>query len=208
MRAGADGPSGTRADRGRARGIPCAPVVHRPILSRGRIPFRLPRRHMNTSEITRMMTTLLSELVDGAPEGGAFMLNPGDAGLLRSLDSLTAEAASASSDGGATIAAHVDHLRYGLSLMNRWSGGENPFADADWSKSWETASVSQAEWRQLREGLTDEAHRWLAAVQKPREVMDIELNGMVGSIAHLAYHLGAIRQIDHTLRGPKATAHA
>jgi hypothetical protein len=30
----------------------------------------------------------------------------------------------------------------------------------------------------------------------------LELNGMIGSIAHLAYHLGAIRQIDYTLRGP------
>jgi hypothetical protein len=36
----------------------------------------------------------------------------------------------------------------------------------------------------------------------PREVQEIELNGMIGSIAHLAYHLGAIRQIDSSLRGP------
>ncbi len=159
---------------------------------------------MNTSEITGMMTTLLSELVDGAPEGGAFMLNPGDAGLLRSLDRLSAEDASQSSDGGATVAAHVDHLRYGLSLMNRWSGGENPFAGADWSKSWQTTSVSDAEWQRLRMELADEAHRWLATLKEPREVMDIELNGMVGSIAHMAYHLGAIRQIDRAARGPRA----
>jgi hypothetical protein len=33
-------------------------------------------------------------------------------------------------------------------------------------------------------------------------VQEIELNGMIGSIAHLAYHLGAIRQIDSSLRGP------
>lgn len=160
---------------------------------------------MNTSEITGTMTTLLGELVEGAPEGGAFMLNPGDAGLLRSLDRLSAEAASASSDGGATIAAHVDHLRYGLSLMNRWAAGENPFADADWNQSWRTTSVSDAEWKALREGLGDEARRWLAALRQPRDVADIELNGMIGSIAHLAYHLGAIRQIDRTARGPRAS---
>jgi hypothetical protein len=159
---------------------------------------------MNTSEITGTLTTLFSELVEGAPETGAFMLNPGDAGLLRSLDRLSAEAASASSNGGATIAAHVDHLRYGLSLMNRWAAGENPFADADWSQSWRTTSVSDAEWKALREGLDDEARRWLAALRTPRDVGDIELNGMLGSVAHLAYHLGAIRQIDRTARGPKA----
>lgn len=160
---------------------------------------------MNTREITQTMATLLSELVDGAPESGAFMLNPGDAGLLGSLDGLSAQAASAASHGGATIAAHVEHLRYGLSLMNRWAGGENPFADADWSQSWNTASVSEAEWARLRDGLRGEAHRWLSAVGTPRDVELIELNGMLGSIAHLAYHLGAIRQIDGTTRGPTAS---
>jgi hypothetical protein len=32
-----------------------------------------------------------------------------------------------------------------------------------------------------------------------------ERNGVIGSIAHLAYHLGAIRQIDRSIHGPKAT---
>lgn len=159
---------------------------------------------MNTSEIAGTMTTLLSELVDGAPEAGAYMLNPGDAGVLRSLDRLSAEAASASAHGGATIAAHVEHLRYGLSLMNRWAAGENPFDDADWNASWRTTSVSDAEWEELRAGLRDEAHRWLAALGTPREVDTVELNGMIGSIGHLAYHLGAIRQIDSATRGPRA----
>lgn len=29
------------------------------------------------------------------------------------------------------------------------------------------------------------------------------LNGLIASIAHLAYHLGAIRQIERKARGPK-----
>jgi hypothetical protein len=31
----------------------------------------------------------------------------------------------------------------------------------------------------------------------------VELTGMIASIAHLAYHLGAIRQISKAVRGPK-----
>jgi len=31
----------------------------------------------------------------------------------------------------------------------------------------------------------------------------VELAGMIASIAHLAYHLGALRQIDKDLRGPR-----
>ena len=157
---------------------------------------------MNTRVLTDTLATLLGELVDGAPADEAYMLNRGDAGLLRSLDKLSAADASAAVQGGASIAAHVDHLRYGLSLMNRWSDGDNPFDTADWSASWRKTSVSDGEWRQLRTDLGNEAHRWLEAVRTPREVSGVELNGIVGSIAHLAYHLGAIRQINHAARGP------
>lgn len=159
---------------------------------------------MNTRDLTDAMTTLFAELVDGAPEA-AYMLNPHDPGLLRSLDRLDARAASASSHGGGSIAAHVDHLRYGLSLMNRWAGGENPFADADWSESWRHGEVDDAAWARLRADLADEAHRWRETLRAPRDAQPIELNGMLASIAHLAYHLGAIRQIDRATRGPAAT---
>jgi len=159
---------------------------------------------MNTHEITSTLTTLLGELLDGPPGRDAYMLHGGDAGLLRSLDKLSARDASAIPPGGAaSIAAHVDHLRYGLSLMNRWAGGEqNPFGSADWSTSWRKTAVSDAEWQQLRNDLATEARRWLDALRAPRDVSRIELNGVVGSIAHLAYHLGAIRQIDRAARGP------
>ena len=160
---------------------------------------------MRTDEIARSLSTLFSELTDGAPGGGgAFILNSGDAGLLRSLDALGADDASSSVHGGATIAAHAQHVRYGLSLMNRWaSEGGNPFADAKWDEAWRTSRVNDAEWSEIRSGLRDETHRWLAALGAPREVRGIELSGMIASIAHLAYHLGAIRQIAAGARGPK-----
>lgn len=159
---------------------------------------------MNTRDLTETMGTLFAELVNGVEKSGmAYMLNSGDLGLLRSLSTLSAAEASNRSNDGATIAAHVDHLRYGLSLMNRWANGEpNPFKTADWSQSWKIGAVSDAEWAKLRAQLADECERWLAALRAAREVNVIELNGVVGSIAHLAYHLGAIRQIDRSTRGP------
>lgn len=157
---------------------------------------------MNTQDIARTLATLFSELVDGAPASGAYMLNAGDAGLLRSLETLSASAASAPTRTGSSIAAHVDHLRYGLSLMNQWSAGNNPFKDADWSASWKRTAVTDEEWRRLRDDLRTEATRWNNVLSTPREVREVELNGMVGTIAHLAYHLGAVRQINSSLRGP------
>ena len=157
---------------------------------------------MNTTEIASALGALLSELVDGASKDGGYMLNPGDEGLLRSLEKISAADASALTATGSSIAAHVDHIRYGLSLMNRWSQGENPFESADWRASWKKTGVSELEWPQRIAELRVEAARWLAAVRAPRDVDEDGLKGLIGSIAHLAYHLGAIRQMKQTTRGP------
>ena len=157
---------------------------------------------MNTGDVAKALGTLLGELVDGSSKDGGYMLNGGDAGLLRSLEKISAAEASVRTPTGSSIAAHVDHLRYGVSLMNRWSQGENPFESADWSVSWRKTTVSDSDWQQLRADLHAELTRWLTVVRQPRDVDEIELNGMIGSIAHLAYHLGAIRQINQSIRGP------
>ena len=158
-----------------------------------------------THDISPSLTQLFSELVDGASApGGAFILNSGDAGLLGSLDKLTAAQASQSLEGGATIAAHAEHLCYGLSLMNRWaSEGGDPFGDATWEEAWKTTTVDERAWAGIRGRLRDVAHRWLLALNVPRRVNQAELNGMIGSIAHLSYHMGAIRQIAARARGPR-----
>jgi hypothetical protein len=160
---------------------------------------------MHTTEISPILARLFSELVDGAHEPtGGFILNAGDAGLLRSLEEISSADASRSANGGAIVAAHAQHVRYGLSLMNRWaSEGGNPFANANWDEAWKISSVDPAQWEEIRNALGDETHRWLAALGSPREAAATELSGMVASIAHLAYHLGAIRQIEKQTRGPR-----
>lgn len=152
----------------------------------------------------RALETLLAELVYGHEREQSYILNTGDRGLLHALDQLSAHAASAVPPGGrASIAAHTDHLRYGISLMNRWSEGEeNPFASADWAASWRKVEVSEDEWARLRADLRSELERWLGTVRQPRDLHPIELTGMIASVAHLAYHMGAIRQMDRAARGP------
>jgi hypothetical protein len=160
---------------------------------------------MRTTDVGPVLGRLFSELADGAAtDGGAFILNSGDVGLLRSLERLSASDASESVNGGATIAAHAQHVRYGLSLMNQWvAEGGNPFANAKWDEAWKLSAVDAAAWDEIRSGLRAEAHRWLEALGAPRELARIELTGMISSVAHLAYHLGAIRQINKKVRGPK-----
>jgi hypothetical protein len=148
------------------------------------------------------LNVILTELIDGASDDAAWVLNRGDRGLLASLDTLSADAASASDDGRASIASHVDHLRYGLELLNRWTQGHDPFATADYSVSWRRGQVSVAEWRTLRMALAREAHAWVESAAQPRPWNETTITGALASAVHLAYHFGAIRQIDRTTKGP------
>jgi hypothetical protein len=159
---------------------------------------------MRTNDVSPTLERLFSELVNGPSSSGAFILNSGDVGLLRSLDRISAADASRSVNGGATLAGHAQHVRYGLSLMNRWAReGGNPFADAKWDEAWKTSGVTATEWEAIRGGLREETVDWLHVLKTPREVADVELSGMIASVAHLAYHLGAIRQINKDARGPR-----
>jgi len=158
---------------------------------------------MEMIETTVALARVFAELVDGTAANSGFVLNRGDVGLLRSLHKLSAADASRSTNEGATIAAHAQHLRYGLSLMNRCAAeGGNPFADATWDEAWKTSIVDDAAWREIQDGLREQAHRWRAVLGTPRAATDIELTGMIASVTHLAYHLGAIRQIHKASRGP------
>src|SRR5215213_1618824 len=120
---------------------------------------------MRSDQLTGILENLFGELMHGVSGKGGFMLNPRDRGLLRSLERVPAAEASALTRTGSSIASHVAHLAYGLSLMNRWSQGENPFGDADWAASWKKHSVTESEWEGLRIELRDQAARWLVVLR-------------------------------------------
>lgn len=161
---------------------------------------------MDTASFSSLLLTIFNELVHGSPDPKAttYVLNQGDTGLLASLDRLSATAASTSRNGP-SVAAHVDHLRYGLSLLNRWATGSRPpWPDMDWTVSWRKNVVSDADWQSLRDDLRREADAWAQALSSHLNAGGVEASWMAGSVAHLAYHMGAIRQIDRAARGPTA----
>jgi hypothetical protein len=145
----------------------------------------------------RALGKLLVEIFDGPPGDEAYLLNPGDPGLLRQLDEIDAAAASTRPmPGKTTIAAHVDHVHYGLTLLNRWAAGEpNPWADADWNASWQRGVVTDDQWQALRSGLREQARVWKSHAATHTGWIELTAAGALASAAHTAYHLGAIRQI-------------
>jgi hypothetical protein len=149
------------------------------------------------SVFQRALSNMLAEIFDGPPGQEAYLLNPGDPGLLRQLDAIDADAASKRPmPGKTTIAAHADHVEFGLSLLNRWAAGEeNPWAGADWGASWQRTTVTDEQWRTLRGRLRRTAEQWRQVVATRASWDDRSAAGALASAAHTAYHLGAIRQI-------------
>jgi hypothetical protein len=149
------------------------------------------------SVFQRALSNMLTEIFDGAPGQEAYVLNPGDPGLLRQLDGLDASAASTRPmPGKTTIAAHADHLHFGLAILNRWAAGEaNPWAGADWNASWQKTMVTDDQWRALRDTLRREAEAWRKVVAARTDWDDLAAAAALSTAAHTAYHLGAIRQI-------------
>jgi hypothetical protein len=154
----------------------------------------------------RALCKLLVEIFDGPPSNEAFLLNPGDPGLLCQLESIDAKDASTRPmPGKTTIASHVDHVHYGLTLLNRWAAGEaNPWADADWDASWKRSFVTDEQWRSLRDELREQADVWRHAAASRTTWDDLSAAGALSSAAHTAYHLGAIRQIVAAMKDTEA----
>ena len=162
-------------------------------------------RVMDVALFRQALAGLLHELVDGPPGDVAFIVNQGDPGILASLARLSAADVSARPGGRSSVAAHVHHLHYGFSLLNRWACGETPFADANWAASWRMQQVTDDRWRELRAALDREVHSWMSAVSERQDWDSMALSGAMSSVAHLAYHLGAIRQLVPAASGPPAT---
>ena len=71
----------------------------------------------------------------------------------------------------------------------------NPWVGADWEASWRRTTVSEEQWRKLRDDLRRHVGLWQKHVAVRTDWSDIAAAGALSSAAHTAYHLGAIRQI-------------
>jgi hypothetical protein len=145
----------------------------------------------------RVLTTLLRETLFRPDSKFAFLLNPGDAGFVDTLRSLSAETASTSpGTGRKPVVSHANHVLYGIELANRALGGEHGvYENADWKVAWKLETVSDSEWQTLVNRLEQQSKLFIEQVNEPREWDELTLTGSFSIAAHTAYHLGAIRQM-------------
>lgn len=156
------------------------------------------------SAVVRQLSNVLQEAVEGSSGPWAYFIDnrPG-AGVFGALAGLSAAEASRAR-GGTSIAAHAHHVAFAMEASAASIGGDH--APRDWKKSWQVKTVTTAGWKELVARLHREYQRLRQGVRSRAWSSEEALGETVGVIAHIAYHLGAIRQKAVSLRGAKARA--
>jgi hypothetical protein len=144
------------------------------------------------NEVVGQLVAVLQEALEGPKEVWSYFTdNHPDAGFLGTLSGLGAMDASRPV-AGTSIAAHVAHVVFGMDVVRDWIRGDR--TPRDWSESWRVRSVDDRAWtdllNELRRAYTD-----LRQAIAERGTSDaVALGAAIGGIAHIAYHLGAVRQ--------------
>lgn len=148
--------------------------------------------------IQDQVVELLRETFEGALPGQGTQYLDHTSGIRPTLSALTAEQASQRFDGHPSIAAHARHMAFHLRVTSEWMRGDH--SRRDWPSSFEPQTVSEAEWSQIQQDL----ETWRAELVRTLEDLSperfVEEGAGLGAVTHLAYHLGAIRQLTHRVK--------
>ena len=152
--------------------------------------------------ILRQLLNVLREALDGSSGPWSYFIDnrPGG-GLFGALAPLSAAEASRPW-GDTTIAAHVHHVAFAMEVSAASIEGDD--THRDWDQSWRVTTVDEAGWTQLISRLRREYERLRQAVGSRAAASEDAFGGAVGVIAHVAYHLGSIRQKIVALRADQS----
>ena len=89
-------------------------------------------------------------------------------------------------------------MNFHLRVTSEWILGDH--GKRDWPASFEPQTVNAAEWAKLQQDLEASRKELVRVLELLTPERFAEEGGAMGAIAHLAYHLGAIRQLMHRVR--------
>jgi hypothetical protein len=141
---------------------------------------------------------LLRETFEGGLPGQGTQYLDHSSGIRSTLAQVNAEQASRRPDGHPSIAAHARHMNFHMRVTSEWIEGDH--SKRDWPASFEPQTVTEAEWKQLKQDLEASRGELVRVLQSLTPERFDEEGAAMGAIAHLAYHLGAIRQLLHRVR--------
>ena len=153
--------------------------------------------------IAGRLLIILDEALHGASGPVTYFVdNRPDSGLLGALAGLDAAGASRAV-GGSSIAAHVHHVTFAMEASAAWIAGDR--TPRDWKASWRVATVDDEAWPPLLERLCHEYQHLRAAIEEGAGTGEDAFGEAVGAIAHVACHLGSVRQKLAVLREASRT---
>ena len=149
---------------------------------------------LEMTDAVKLLEAFLLEAFESVQNQPLF-INRGTS-LFQTLAEITAEQASQPMGACATIAAHVDHIRYYLEVLEDFMF-KNDLSYVDWNTIWDSVStVSDEEWQTINANLKASYDRIKAHLSSDEVWKSIhEVSAMMGIIVHTAYHLGEIRQM-------------
>lgn len=154
---------------------------------------------MSKNAILDQVIELLRETFEGErAKGEGTQYLDHDSGIRSTLSRITAEQASRRVDGHPSIAAHARHMNFHLRVASEWIRGDH--SRRDWPGSFEPQSVTDEEWAGIQQDLEASRTELIRELESLSPERFLEEGAGMGAIAHLAYHLGAIRQLMHHVR--------
>ncbi len=147
---------------------------------------------INKDDFLKDVLFVMRETFEGSPEGeGSAYLDHG-IGVLPTIENLSAEQVS-KYFGETTIAAHTEHAKFYLDRICEFMRGREE--KVNWEQSWLIETVSEEEWKNLREAVKKSYENVLRTFAEIETWNQDNIGDAVAIVAHTAYHLGAIRQI-------------
>ncbi len=144
---------------------------------------------------------LWEEILGDPPKDGrpVAVLDP-DTGWSQTLAAVSAsEASTPVARGGTTIAGQTAHAAYYLELLAAII--EERDVEADWPGSFEPSAVDEDAWAAQKERLFEVAATVAGHVRANPQWPEPHVRSALGALVHLAYHLGAVRQMARVVRG-------
>ena len=151
-----------------------------------------------TTEYLKNGIGLIRETFDGGLPGQGTAYLDHSSGIRSTLKAITAEQASRRLGGHPSIAAHARHMNFHMRVGIEWIQGDH--SKRDWLGSFEPQTVTDEEWILLQDDLDATRQELVRLMESLSPEALAEEGAGMGAIAHLAYHLGAIRQLMHLVR--------
>ncbi len=143
------------------------------------------------NDVIGQLLAVLIESFHGPQQSGYYTDEDPEGGLLGTLNKLDAKQASQSL-GGTSIAAHVYHTTFGLEASTALINGDH--TSRNWPESWRVSTADDATWKKMLDEMRTRYEELNKAIESHASSSVEAFGGAIGAIAHVAYHLGAIRQ--------------